>query len=486
MGLLWLMLKEEFRMHTTYSSKPMFLSFPIMTAVFAFAASVTSEEILSTTPLVEIMLVLHVSVFIYGLSVGAFGFLGRQYVERQYGHRNYIVAMPTLLPMSFRRTFLGMYLRDVVFYILLLLLPVTGGLLASIPITGFRVTSVLFLFASALVSFMLGISVSFLVSTVYIRNRYAFLAAVAGVTGVFVGYGAFRLYPLEFIFPGLQMQYALPPFSPDWSQAAASAGIGVGLIALLVVAAVATVTDRFEGKALQVSNRLPRETRRYAFAGSRSTLLAKEMLDLRRSGTVTKMFFSFVAPLLFLSFTAWYVRTGLAIPVGFNTVFYGAMVGFFGVILYNWLNNVDTMDYLDTLPVTVPQVIKTKLLAFLIMTSWVSTIFVVAIAWLNADLVLLWLALPVMFVVSVYMVVMTAYLTGLRTNTFLFDAGVLLKFSAMAMLPDVSLVILSFTIDKDLAFSATGIAVVLLSLLGATAILYRGIDEKWSRTDFGD
>src|SRR5436190_20517254 len=39
---------------------------------------------------------LPICVFLYGLSVGAFGFLGRQYLERTNGTRNYVVAMPEI------------------------------------------------------------------------------------------------------------------------------------------------------------------------------------------------------------------------------------------------------------------------------------------------------------------------------------------------------------------------------------------------------
>ena len=207
-------------------------------------------------------------------------------------------------------------------------------------------------------------------------------------------------------------------------------------------------------------------------------------MDLRRSGTVAKMFFSFVTPLIFLSFTAWFVRYGLRAPVGFNSVFYAGMVGFFGVLLYNWLNNVDAMDYYATLPVGVPTVIRSKLLAFLVLTTGISTVFVVGVSALNGDLRLLWLALPVMFVTSVYMVVMTAYLTGLRTNSFLFDPGVLARFSVLAMLPDLGLTILSFTVDRDPVFTVAGISLVLAVLAAASLTLYRGIEGKWGRASF--
>src|SRR5438132_110048 len=186
------------------------------------------------------------------------------------------------------------------------------------------------------------------------------------------------------------------------------------------------------------------------------------------------MFFSFVTPLLLLSFTAWFVRYGLQVPVGFNTVFYAGMVGFFGVILYNWLNNVDATDYLATLPVSVPQVIRAKLISFLLLTTWVGVGFVGIIAFLNSDTRLLWLAIPVVLVTSVYIVVVTAYLTGLRTNSFLFDPGVLARFSVMSMLPDFGLTILSFTIDRDLRFAAAGIALVLAVLAATTYMLLKG------------
>jgi nitrate reductase gamma subunit len=79
---------------------------------------------------------------------------------------------------------------------------------------------------------------------------------------------------------------------------------------------------------------------------------------------------------------------------------------------------------------------------------------------------------------------MTAYLTGLRTNSFLFDMGIMSRFAIMSFLPDVCLTILSFTLRTNPVFSAGSIILVLAILIGTTAILYRGIENKWSRTGF--
>ncbi len=484
--LLPLMMKEEFRVHASYSGRTMFLSFPFIITIFSLAIAVTSQRLFSLTPLVDAILLLHLSVFLYGLSVGAFGFLGRQYLERTNGTRNYIVTMPGILPMRLRRTFFGMYVRDALFYVALLLAPATIGLALSVPVTHYRLTSIGILFGATLLDFLVGMSLSFFVSTLYMRSRVGFGVSVAGVSALFAAAGAFRWIPVSWILPGLAAHEQLPPFSGDLGTAAGYAALGLGVVALLAAAAVALVPERYEPKAVVAREELSRYAARFARFPRYGALLAKELVDLKRSGTFAKMFFSFVTPLLFLSFTAWFVRYGLQVPVGFNTVFYAGMVGFFGVMLYNWLNNVDAMDYLATLPVSVPQVIRSKLLAFLLMTTWITVGFVIGIGWLNGDTRLLWLAIPVALVTSVYMVTMTAYLTGLRTNSFLFDPGVLARFTILSMLPDLGLTILSFTIDRDLGFAVAGIGLVLLVLGGATYFLLQGIEAKWRGHEFGE
>ena len=484
--LLRLMMKEEFRVHASYSGRSMFLSFPVIIMLFALAIAVSSGRLLEYTPLADAILLLHLGVFLYGLSVGAFGFLGRQYLERKNGERNYIVTMPALLPMRLRRTFLGMYGRDALFYVALLLAPATIGLALSVPVTGFRLTSIAILFGACLLDFLVGMSLSFFVSTLYLRSRVGFGASVAAVSAVFAAAGAFRWIPISWVLPGLAAHDQLPPFPGSLALAAEFTGLGLLLVAALVAAAVALVPDRYEPQAVVAREELSRYAGAFARFPRYGTLLAKEFVDLKRSGTFAKMFFSFVAPLLFLSFTAWFVRYGLRVPVGFNTVFYAGMVGFFGVMLYNWLNNVDAMDYLATIPLSVPQVIRAKLLAFLLMTTWITVGFVVGIGILNGDTRLLWLAIPVALITSVYMVTMTAYLTGLRTNSFLFDPGVLARFTVLSMVPDLGLTILSFTIDRDLAFAVTGIALMLAVLGGATYFLLQGIEAKWRGHEFGE
>jgi len=479
------MLKEEFRTHSSYSGRSRFLTFPVFVFVLSLGSGLTIDKMLETISLEQFATFTHLSAFIYGLSVGAFGVMGREYLERRYGRSNYLVAMPFLLPISFRTTFLGIYLRDAVFYIVLLLVPATLGLVAAAPFMGFSLVSIGLFFIAILMTFMLGLSLSFLASVVYIRNVPAFVALTAAIAFAFILHGFLGFIDLEALIPSFGFQMSVRPFESDPAAAALGSLITVVAAVLMTALAYSLVEVRLSVHSQLYPSILPAYHARFrAFKGLNRALISKEFVDLRRSGTVAKMFFAFVLPLLFLSFTAWFVNYGLAIPVGFNSVFYAAMVGFVGVLMYNWLNNIDLAEYYSLLPVTVPQLIKVRIVVFLLLTLGISAFFVVAISILNGETDLLLLALLVMFITSLYTVVMTAYLTGLKTNSFLFDTSVLMKFSVMSFLPDLCLTILSFSLFVNWMVALAGIGIVLFSLGMSTLFLYRGIDRKWSGAAF--
>lgn len=474
--LLPLMLKEEFRFHASHSNQYIFLSFPVIVCVFSFATAVSSPRIFDEISPNQLIQMVHLSIFLYGMSVGAFAFLGMQMVERRFGRRNFLVAMPSLLPLTYKKTFFGLYLRDVIFYLALLIFPLILGLILSVPITHFSLVSIGFLFIAVLLSFLLGMSISFFMSAVYVRFARIFIALVLGIVAVAIIYGL-QSNDIGLLIPTIRLQFTREPFYFIESLA---------LILLMPILATLLTQERYETRVGKFKSIFSDFEPKFTFFKSYSTLLAKEFIDLKRSRTFGKIFFSFIVPLIFLSFASFLVKYGFDIPVGFNTIFYGAMVGFFGILIYSWLNNVDVTDYYETLPLTVPQLIKTRLIVFFILTLWISTVFVVAIGIINGDLGFIWLALLVMFITSIYMVITIAYLTGLRTNTSLFAPDVMMKFWVLALLPDVCITLLSFTLNSNFAFSIIGLFIVCFMLLLASVILYRGIDRKWGRAEFID
>src|SRR5512136_121297 len=289
--LLKLMLKEEFRTHASYSGKSRFLTFPIFVFVLSLGSGLTINKMLETVSLEQFAIFAHISVFMYGLSVGAFGLMGREYLERRYGRNNYLVAMPYLLPISFRTTFLGIYLRDAVFYVILLVLPATMGLLAAAPFMGFHLASIALLFVSMLLAFMFGMSLSFMASVIYIRNVKAFTVLTASIAAIFVSHGVFGVPSLNAIIPSLGFQMNVTPFGSDMSEAMLFAGVcGLAIITFTALAYM-LVQIRINIVSQSHKDLLPSYYKRVRMLeGLNRTLLAKEILDLRRSGIIAKMF----------------------------------------------------------------------------------------------------------------------------------------------------------------------------------------------------
>jgi hypothetical protein len=457
-SLLKLMLIEEYRLHVSHSSRRMFMAMPIYVFVLSFFFAGSFPNLQTGLPLSDMLTLALGGIFIYGVSVGAFGFLGHTYIERRYGKVNFLIAMPFLLPLSFRATFFGMYVRDIIFYTFLILGPAFSGVLLASVFAHYALISCLMLFAAMFLAFLFGISLSFAISVLYTRSTIAFGVAV-------VALGA-------------------TPFMHDAGAVLAYFAVSLIAVVLFTTFAVLLVKQEYESTKSQFVEVFSRYRTMTKFAGRFNTLLAKEFVDIVRSGLLKKIGFAYVAPLLFLSFTTWYVNNGLKIPVGFNSVFYAGMVGFFGVMLYNWLTNMDLADYFETLPVNVPSVIKAKLIAFFILSSVISTIFVIGISVMNNEIRLLWLALPVLYITGAYMVLATAYLTGLSTNSFLFDPNIMMKFTALALIPDFGITILSLSIDSTPLISAAGIGIVLVFVSVFTWYFYKRLDRKWAREAF--
>jgi hypothetical protein len=469
------MLKEEYRFHTSFLAKYNFLGFPIMIMIFTFVLAIFTPQLLKQLTLGEIYFSLHSSLFLYGLSMGAFAFLGREYIERRFGQVNFMVSAPILLPVKFKTAFFAFYFHDVIFYILITIIPFTCGLLLSIPFSGIMVTSVLSLALMLALSFLIGISFSFFMSAVYMKNQRIFLGTVIVIVCLILGAFQFNWLDYGWIFPTLKFQLTQQIFYLVYS---------ISLIILLTALASALIEEKFEVPSKHYKSELPERTERFRLTGSYAVLAAKELTDLIRSRTLTKIIFSFAVPLVFITFVSWFFSTGLEIPVEFNSIFYGGMVGFFGLLIYSWQNNTDVIEFYQVLPVSVPQVIKSKIIIFALVTSGMSTSFVIIMAFIHNEIMLLGWALLVMFITSFYIVTAVAYLTGLRTNTYLFNVTVLIKFLMLVSLPLFCLTILSFTLNINFITSLVSILFICGMLSAGTYVLFKGIEKKWSKEEF--
>ena len=466
------MFLEEFRLQSSYSNRMSTMGFPVLLVVMAFIVAVSLPRLESEVSTSRILMGVHTSIVLYGLAVGAFAFLGREMVERRWGHASFILASPQTLPLSFQRTFMVFFLKDLLYYIFMTLLPLTVGLLLAIPITGFRVTSVLLLFGTLTASFCYAISFSFLMSSVYVRSRAAFMGLTLSVITVVVASGVLGLFDPGWIVPSIAYEFTREPMAM-----VASVTITLAIAAW----AVLLVQDRMESPTVQTKSRYDEVVARF---GRFQPYLAKEWIDLVRSRTLSKLMSAFVLPLVVLSAFDWFLGTTVSAEIEFSTIFYGGMVGFFGVLIYSWLNNIDYVEYYNTFPVRVPTIVRSKLIMFVILTSGISTVFVVVMAGINGDWNHLPLALVVMFSTSIYMVVVTAYLTGLRTNVYLFDTRILSRFAILSIIPLMSITFLTMA-EEALGWRMfVAIALVCMALATATQVLLMRLDTKWGNEAF--
>jgi hypothetical protein len=238
-------------------------------------------------------------------------------------------------------------------------------------------------------------------------------------------------------------------------------------------------------------------------------IVAKEFVDLFRSGSIKKMVVSYTIPLAVLLGMAWLIDFAEA-PIPINLLSYAPFLGFFGFNFYSWLTILDSPEFMNGLPVRVPQLIRAKVLVYFIITSWISLIFIILMAWRLDE----WASLPtsvvVMFANSIYIVALTAFLMGLRPNKAIFDASIMIWFWIGTVLPLLGLFLLSFTqgdvslygnwweraSQDGLAATASmydegmvrqgyvGMLSISAFLLFASAVLWKLMDRRWGAAEF--
>jgi len=157
--LLSLHLKEEWRMMTSYfSSEKLFFLFPLVLVFVGFLMALLIPFIEKAFDIKELLVAFHLLLGLYGLFVGGFGFFADEVAQTWFGEARLLIHMHTILPISFRKIFIWFYIKDIVYYLVLTLVPLFLGAFLSftIPVVTFARIVV-----SSTLSFLIGVSVSF-------------------------------------------------------------------------------------------------------------------------------------------------------------------------------------------------------------------------------------------------------------------------------------------------------------------------------------
>jgi len=469
------MFKEELRLHKSFVGGMGSAFFPFMIFIFSVVLAITSPVVMKNMSKDTMLLILHVAALMYGLSVGALGAIGEQVMTRRLGQVNMLLQLPQLHPISFRKIMATFYVKDLLFYILYSIIPLVGGIAVAAPVAKVPFTSVGLLGITLFLTFLLGMSLSFVLSALAVRSR-----AAAAAVGLLIVALVAMVWPVGYLTAG----QVLPTLGYWTYRDPLYLLVTLAVAVVLSAMAILFTKERFESKQGTYKSMLLPTEDRFAFAGGLRLLVAKEWVELRRSGALGAVVTGFLGPLFAVYILAWFFRTGMEIPLSFNVVFYGGMVGFLGVMTYSWLTNLETNEFMNVQPVTVDQVIKAKLVLYFLLTSAVSYAYVIVIGFIDGEVGLLPVALLVAASTTIYVAGVTARLTGLWTNTMLFDYRVLGKFFGAIVPPLIFEMVLSFYIGTAPAISTALLVMESLILLSASWFVFKSVTTRWKKEHF--
>lgn len=471
-----LMVKEELRLHRSFVGAIGSIFFPVIIFILSLILSFSSPVIINSMGLYNAVLFLNTGAVFYGVFVGFLGKVGEEVMTRRFGQINLLLQTPKLFPISFRRIMAHFFIKDAGFYLVYSIIPFTLAALVSSPISGFSFQFVATIFVSLTVSFMFGMCLSFLFSAIYMRSSKLMFAIIVLIFGFF---------SLRFVFDNFYLEKIILPMGYWDNGSISSFIISIILVIFFSVLAILLMKEKFEEK----SNKYPEEVisaeNRFSFTGDMKTLMAKELLELKRSGGIAPVIMGFIGPLLGIYFIVSLFEISLGLKIDYNAIFYGSMIGFFGVMTYSWLNNFETNEFLNYQPVSVGMVIKAKLILYFLLTGFLSLAYVIGISFMRNEIDLLPLSVLVALVTNVYVVGVTARLTGLKTNTMLFDAKVLSKFFVLVTPPLILIVIVSFYIKFDYLTSLSILLITLVILLIMSKFIFGKISDRWGNERFG-
>jgi hypothetical protein len=514
------MFKEELRKNIEFAKARQIILFPLLLSLITMISTVglqflvgdsaaqTSDIESKTFTWQELRFALHLPLLMFSLGMGTFAFMGRDALIRRTGTKNFLLASPALQPLPNSVAHYVYFVKDLCFYVLLILSPIIFGMFLGICLesiasinTPLEFSSLPWTWVAMTITLAQGLVFSFLASALWMRGRpYTILGpALIVIFGILAGVG---VLDLGWFLLGLNVQS---------SQSITTALISIVFCLGLGFLSSKLIIDDFDVSVVEKGDMLEPIYQKLNFLGKGDVrlIVAKEFVDLFRSGSIKKMTVSYSIPLLVLLGMAWLIDFAEA-PIPINLLSYAPFLGFFGFNFYSWLTILDSPEFMNGLPIRVPQLIRAKVIVYFLATSWISLIFIVLMAWRLDE----WASLPtsiiVMFANSIYIVALTAFLMGLRPNQAIFDASIMVWFWIGTVLPLLGLFLLSFTqgdvslygnwweraSQDGLAATATmydeslvqegyiGMISISVGLLFASGLLWKLMDKRWGKTHF--
>ena len=463
------MVKEEWRIHSTMFGGRMFFLFPIVILIFSFVGSLFLPVYTKFLAFNQVALLAHYIFVLFGMSIGAFGLFGREIMNRRFGQASMIAYSSRTLPLSERKIFLNFFIKDIIYYFLLWILPFVIGFAAASPFISTSLSASINLGYSAVLlltltlSFLIGLSFSFVFSTIYVHSKKLLVGSLALLA--ILGLAANTYSPIT-------LDNLLPPLSFFSQHSTSKLILSLAIVIVASSLSIVFLKVDYPEKKRRFKNSFDALTGRLGFT-KYSSFVTKDFLDLNRSeGGPGKIIFSFLFPLAIL----WLLLSVLfkIIPNADPLITFSIFLGVISSSIYNWLTEFDLFTAYSFLPVKVSTVIKSKINSYVLLNLISLLILILAAIGMGFHTFLP--ALISFLIVSLYSLSVIMYLTGLYPNILLYNAKIMLEY-IFSICP-VLLILLFLSI-----FKAPYMWISLLLIIPSSYLIKKSF-PKWDNWDY--
>jgi hypothetical protein len=458
------MMKEEWRLHSALFGSVSFALFPVLIGAISFMSAFLLPLIRESLPVGSVLSVTVALFVVMGMMVGGFGLLGKEVMNRRFGHASLISYSGRTLPLTERLIFANFVVKDIVYYFFLWILPFGLGFMVAAPFIGVSLSVGMLLLFSVTLSFLTGLSLVFLLSVIYTRSRLALGVVLVLLVAAAAGAWIFRGITPLFYFPPLVLYSSFSPLV-----------LVLSLLVILVpfTLAIALFSTEYHDTEKSYPDLFTPVSRRL----SRSpfpALSAKDVIDLYRSGhLVGQTLFSFLLPLgviwFFLSLMSSVVYGGDLL------VFFALVTGIISATIYTWITEFDEITAYSCLPVGVGQLITSKAVTYAVL-QLVPAVLLTVVSLVTGNGGVLLFILAAWVSVSFYALGVTVYLMGLSPSVMLYNARVFLSYLVLVGLPALFLAAIA---TFGVVFLLTG----LFLLLPGWWFFVKG-RRKWEGRDY--
>ena len=461
--LFWNMMKEEWRVHSTMFGSLSFALFPVMIFGISFMGAFLLPLMRTSIPAGNLTLMVQASYLMLGIMVGGFGLLGNEVMNRRFGQASLLAYSARSLPLSEKFIFLNFVVKDTVYYFILWVFPFGFGYILASPFTRTPLADALLLLLTLTLAFLFGLCGIFLLSSVYGRSK----AALWIILLVFcAGWGAFSY--LTRTNPALFFPPHLLNVNFTWTNFLLSCVV----LVLFFGVAILLFNPESVGSEKNYQNDFKSLLQRLAFLPD-PPLSAKDMLDLRRSGSlVGQTIFSFLLPLGVIWF--FLALLGPYFPPHGLLLTFVITTGVIASTMYTWVTMFDAFGPYACLPVAVSTLIESKLTTFSILQV-IPAIFVAVVAILARESAYLIPAVVLCLSVSLYAVSVMVWLCGLSPNVLVYDVKVLAVYLIL-----VGIVLTALT---AISFSNAYYALASIVLVVPSWLFIRKAKNRWNSVD---